>query len=505
MNEAKKRVLICEFHEESNTFNPEIAGMEYFGNGGLEGQKIIDQVKNLRVAFMGTVDAVLDGGGEAVPGISLYSGSAGVVSDGVFEHLLRRTEYYIREKGPFDGVFLCLHGATVSESHPDACGDYIEFVRRLAGPKTVIAASFDLHANITEKTLNTADAVCAYQSYPHVDFYETGYRAGSLGMRLLAGKPTVSASVTLPIMVPPSGYSSLSGLFGELIAYGKELIRKGTLLDFTVTQVQPWLDVPVIGSVCLAVAEDPETACRCAEILAEKLFAIKDDCWPDMMSIDEIIDLAEKQETPKPVILADAADSPNGGAVGDSVAEALRLYERGSRLRTGLFVKDPETVEKAFEVGVGGKAVFSIGGKITPGAPGPLVAEGTVKMLADGEFQREGPAEKGAVCRIGKTCVIRIGTMDIMVCERPTASGDPQILRHFGIEPKLLDLVVVKANTSFLVPYGAFAGTVYFADTPGAGAPNLKKLSWKNLPAGFYPFDLPPDYKAEKAVIRPNR
>ena len=47
------------------------------------------------------------------------------------------------------------------------------------------------------------------------------------------------------------------------------------------------------------------------------------------------------------------------------------------------------------------------------------------------------------------SAVISFGNIDIMVCEEPAASGDPQILRHFGIEPKLYDLIVVKANASF--------------------------------------------------------
>ena len=99
------------------------------------------------------------------------------------------------------------------------------------------------------------------------------------------------------------------------------------------------------------------------------------------------------------------------------------------------------------------------------------------------------------------SAVISFGNIDIMVCEEPGASGDPQILRHFGIEPKLYDLIVVKANTSFKVPYSAFADDFCYADTPGAGASNLEYFDWKNLPKGFYPFDLPEDYELKKARI----
>ena len=133
--------------------------------------------------------------------------------------------------------------------------------------------------------------------------------------------------------------------------------------------------------------------------------------------------------------------------------------------------------------------------------PGPLKAVGRVSSLHDGSFRQEGPAGRGFPCNVGMSAVISFGNIDIMVCEEPGASGDPQILRHFGIEPKLYDLIVVKANTSFKVPYSAFADDFCYADTPGAGASNLEYFDWKNLPKGFYPFDLPEDYELKKARI----
>ena len=84
--------------------------------------------------------------------------------------------------------------------------------------------------------------------------------------------------------------------------------------------------------------------------------------------------------------------------------------------------------------------------------------------------------------------MIRFGNLDILVCRAGASSGDPQLLRHFGIEPTLCDLVVVKANTSFLEPYSRFTDLIYYADTPGAGASNLKLLSWEKIPQNMYPF-----------------
>ena len=499
----KKRVIICEFHQEGDTFNPEIFGLDAFeARRYTQGQASYDACKVIPCVFHGMIDAVEEAGGEVIPSIALYGGSGGRVSDDVFHLLLDSVKKTIDECGEFDAVFCSMHGATCTESVDDACGEFLKKLRSWVGEDKVIAAAYDLHANVTDQMLRYADVTCGYQTYPHVDFYETGKRAGSLGMRKLMGKPICQTSTIVSMMVPPSGFTTLAEPFKGVIDYGKSLIADGTILDFTVFNVQPWLDVEHIGSAVTVVAEAEDTAKRVNDELARRFFAHRDEYWPEFMSVDEVIDRAEDPTSPKPIIMGDAADSPNGGAVGDSVVVALRMMERGSTLRCGMFVKDPEAVERAFAVGVGNSAEFAVGGKITPNMPGPLVGVAKVCSLHDGDFWQEGPAGKGYPCHVGKSAVLRFGTIDIMVCMQPVASGDPQLLRHFGIEPKLYDLVVVKANTSFRVPYGAFAGEICFADTPGAGASNLKRFDWKNLPKNLYPFDLAEDYRIPPATVR---
>ena len=129
------------------------------------------------------------------------------------------------------------------------------------------------------------------------------------------------------------------------------------------------------------------------------------------------------------------------------------------------------------------------------------MAVGKVRSLHDGKVMREGPVNRGEPFCVGKAAVITFGNMDVLVCEAPAVPGDPQLFRHFGIEPILYDLVVVKANASFRAAYCAFSGEICYADTPGAGAANLKRFRWKHLPKGMYPFDLPEDYQLNKAAI----
>ena len=97
----------------------------------------------------------------------------------------------------------------------------------------------------------------------------------------------------------------------------------------------------------------------------------------------------------------------------------------------------------------------------------------------------------------GLSAVVSIGNFDVLLCEYLANTGDPQIYRHFGLEPKLYDLVEVKANTSFRLPFSAFATEFYTTAVSGCvGTSVLTDLAFKNLPGDMYPFAERDEYRA---------
>ncbi len=499
-----KRILVGEFYQETDTFNTEPMGLEGFTALRVaEGKEILSACEDLPCSFRGICDAITDNGGEVIPSVSLFSSAGGRVKDEVFEFTKERLRHYIETAGRIDAVFLSLHGATCTESEDDACGTLVEFVRGLVGDEMIIAASFDLHANITDALLKNLDIICGYHTYPHIDIYEAGYRAGKLGMARLNGEALFQASVHVPMIVPPAGYSDVEEPFRSVVAYAKQTVSDGRILDYSIFNVQPWLDVKEIASTVVTIAPDKEEALRCAAEIAERFFAERDGYWPELYSVDEIIDIAEANTSGKCVVLVDSADSANGGAMGDCIYPVARVVERGSSLRAAIYVRDPEAVKQAFETGVGNTAEFTVGNRLTPGLPAPLRISAVVASLHEGIFVPQGTQDRGTLCNIGKTAVLRAGNIVIIACcDNPVSTGDPQILRHFGVEPTLYDLLVVKANTSFKEPYSQFTDLIYYADSYGASSANLKSLQWEHIPAGLYPFDLSEKIVPEKAVLR---
>ncbi|MBQ4424350.1 MAG: M81 family metallopeptidase [Lachnospiraceae bacterium] len=498
-------ILYFEYSQETNSFNPFLCDETCFRKGVFrEGEDIFTGLgPDVPMETNGMRKAAEEAGAHLIPCLSLWSQSMGPVRAEIVDFLLSRIRQCYAEHPDIGGVFAVLHGGTQDTREDDSCGYLLEKIREMVGPEVVIAASYDMHANITEKILKNTDVCCGYQTYPHRDTYETGYRAARLGIAKIQNRNAfVTAAVTVPMIVPASGYTSDAGCFHGVLEMGHHWVREGKLLDFSVFQMQPWLDVSPAGSTVVTVAEDASSAARCAEELAQKLFDGREEYWPKLETIDEVLDIASSKDSEKPVILANAGDSPNGGAIGDSVAVLKRILERRLPIRFATVVRDSAAVEKAFAAGVGREADFSIGAGSGIMGQTPAQVRGTVCSLHDGNYRMEGPIGRGLDQSVGPAATIRVGSCDIMLCGYPANTGDPQIYRHFGIEPSLYDLVEVKANTSFRLPFSSFTRNFHTVDVPGCvGISDLKSLPFRKITGPFYPFDTLTGYTVERARI----
>ena len=491
------KIVLCEFNQESNSFNPDITKRDSFEYYGIYlGEEMSANLKNKPRAIAGMLDVIEEREATAFPACSMYSQSGGCIEHSVLVWFLEKTLVSIRQNAPVDGVFVSLHGATQTTKCDDACGHILEKIRSAAGNGAVISVSADLHANVTKKMVENADYICGFHTYPHTDYYEAGVRAATLGMETLAGKRKYHlARVGIPMIVPANGYSTLKGPLAELMQYGHSLVQSGKLIDFSIFMMQPWLDVKEGASAVVAVAEDKKTARKYAMDMAQQLFQQRRAFHPEMYSIDQVIRLAGQENIKKPLILVDSADSSNAGAAGDSIAVVKRILEARSGIKTASVLTDAPAAIQAHSLGVGEKAVFSLGATKDPVHNEPIKIEAYVKSLHDGIFTQEGPAGRGLVINIGPTAVLNIKNIDIVVCHKVSGNGDPQLYRAFGIEPKYYELVVVKACSSFKAAYQLFADVICPTDTPGAATIDLLSLNFKKLPRPFYPFSSLDDYK----------
>ena len=99
-----------------------------------------------------------------------------------------------------DALLLDLHGAMVTEAYEDGEGELLERIRQVA-PALPIGVGLDFHANMSQRMINCCDVAVGYKTYPHIDMYEAGRRAGELLLDMMAGRiaPRMSFA-TCPVL-----------------------------------------------------------------------------------------------------------------------------------------------------------------------------------------------------------------------------------------------------------------------------------------------------------------
>lgn len=484
-----KKILVCEYHEESNSFNPVIMQKERFYTRDLSAVDGFRPLCNTISVIGGIATEFCDGDFTYCGTILMSVMSGGPVSDESVERFLTATLPAIEREKP-DGIAVSLHGATVSETSEDVCGDILQKIRAAAGEDAVIGAAFDLHANVTEKTMRAADFICGYQTYPHVDHYLTGRRIATLMKQRLAGKRLKTVYVSVPMIAPPHAYTTGQGKLKELMEYAAVAVSAGRIADFSVFQAQPWLDVTKLASTVVVTGENEAELGRFAHELAEKEFALRDELQGEKQaSVQDVIEAALANDTGRPVVLGDAADSPNAGATGDCADLIAALLPYRDKLTAAVCISDAPAVEKLFAAGVGAVVDVTLGATLAPQISRPVTVEkATVKSLHMGTFT-QGYPYRGAVTTIGRTAVLQVGKLHILVAAKLHGGGNLQFYRGFGIDPELCQLVCVKACTSFRACYEPIAVAIYSPVTNGAAGTALTALPFKNLPHPLYPFD----------------
>lgn len=486
---ANKRIFVCGIHQESNCFNPIPTPKTMFGTLEGENSKRASGAKTSTGGLMERLEA--ENGIELIYGTVMSAPSGAPLKEEVCEFFLGSVLPDIKKAGKLDGVAVSLHGATMAVNSNDVCGDVLEAIRNAVGEEMPITAAFDLHANITEKIMKNADYICGFQEYPHIDQYETGVRAAELLIRHLNGKPAKTARVTIPMIAPAHAYTTTTRELLKLVKKAKAMVESGRILDYTIFEVQPWLDNPQMAASIIVIADDEATAKAVASELALDNFNLRKDLLGSpLVSIEEVIQKALANKTGKPVILVDSADSRGAGSTADSAAVLEYLLPYKDQLKCALGVTDAEAVKKAFEVGVGERADFTLGASIAKELSKPVKIENAlVRSLHNGYFTHIGPIAKGGVSYCGKVAVLQVGSILIQVSTASRTERDIGFFRGFGIDPELCDLVSVKACTSFRAAYEPISAEICNTATPGAAGTVLTELPYKHRPVPMYPFE----------------
>ncbi len=485
-----KRVFFCRLSQESNSFNPVLTDYSEFSIC-TEPKEVLTENGKAGITINGIFKTLNDAGYELIPGKFMYAGSGAPIKSCVIEDFIKETLQKIKATKNLDAVVISMHGATVSDVSDDVCGDIIESVRREVGQNVVISVSFDLHANVTEKTLKNADYVSGYQTYPHLDLYETGVRAAQRVIDHFEKGRAFVARAAIPVIAPAHAYTTSTRELKKVMDKAKGYVECGKIVDYSIFQAQPWLDVDKLFSTVIITGYDKQTVLDVANELIFDEFSLRKDLQGSpLYSVEQVVQKALDNKSGKPVVLCDSADSPNAGANGDSATVLNYLLPHKDQLKCAMAVVDKNAVDKAYELGVGGVGDFVLGASVAPELSKPVfVKNALVKVLSDGDFYLYGPQERGQLYSNGKSALISVGNIYIHISYGARVIGDRGFYRSVGVEPELMDLVCVKACTSFKAGYEPISSEICNAVTTGAAGTDLKGLPFKKRQKPLYPFE----------------
>ncbi len=280
----RPRIAIGRVNQETNALSPldtELADFErtHF----LTGDAVLDVLaprahevpgifRNAELSGFARAARKLDA--ELVPLVSAWAIPGGPLSRACFESIVGSLTERIRRALPLDAVYLALHGAMGVRGLRDPEGEILRAVRDVVGPDMPVAATYDLHGNMTRARIERATFHCAYLTNPHRDHARTGARAARLLGATLDGRiRPVTAWRSLPMIlgggVQLDFWPPLRSVYAEMRA----LRRDRRVLDTSLFTVHPWNDDPELGwSVVVHADGDEALADRAAEKLA-------DLCW----------------------------------------------------------------------------------------------------------------------------------------------------------------------------------------------------------------------------------
>ena len=411
-----------------------------------------------------------------------YMGSGWVTSD-AFETLVGNMIAGLKAQGPFDGVYLSLHGAMAVRGVPRPEAELARRVREAVGPAARIAATFDLHGNEDDEFLKHADMDFAVKFFPHYDEYLQGERAARMLVRMIRGD-YAPAHVTRKVPILTATVRMWTGASPWMDLIQRALVWEAREVDVYVNVFFgfPFADVPDVGITVQVMTNGNET------LAGDIANDIADFAWRKreaMFGATRIHSMAEGVARAKaavatgktPVVLADHSDR--------SGSATFLLKEIIAQDLSEVIVATIADADATAKVKTGGAKAgdpfdMEIGGRVDDSAGSPVRIRGTILYAAEahGQFW--------VAVKFGRGNVLILSTYLVQMME-------PFSLQAGGVDIHAFKVFAIKSRVHFRRGFddNGFAKTILLVepDQPFLGTVHLDALPYKNVDLKlFYPY-----------------
>jgi microcystin degradation protein MlrC len=500
---ASPRVAILGFSIECNKFAPPATKAHFLARTYLEGDAILAEARGAAPTMLpetpGFVAAMDTAGPWRPVGIALaMSEPNGPVEHGFFEELLATIERRLTAALPVDGVYVCAHGAAVTTAEDDPEGVLLELVRRIVGPEVPVVATFDLHANVSDRMVETIDAFIGYRTNPHLDMRERGAEAAAILRDLLAGMRTELVRVRLSIVPPTVTLLTASGPYAEMIALGQQRQHEigPAIVNVSAMGGFAYSDTAKNGLTVAVTARrgERETALALAREIARHGWDNRARFYPRLTPVEEAVEkaLAASRDPSLPALcLADVADNPGGGGRGNTMYLLRAFAEAGVRGALFGIIYDPPLAAEAHRHGRHYHFDARFNRNETTKFSEPWTALARVATLSDGNCVGRRGIYAGLRLALGPCAALAVGGITVVVVSHRVQCADPVFFEMMGLDIAKARSVAVKSRGHFRSGFDEFFGPdrIVEVDLPGLTSPMLSRLDWTRLPRPVIPLD----------------
>lgn len=397
----------------------------------------------------------------------------------------------LRAALPVDGLLMPLHGSGVAEGVGHLEDDLLLAAREVVGREMPIVGTLDLHAHVTEPMIRAANALFAWETYPHRDAFGTGERGARMILDILEGMHRPAMAIAkVPVLVSGvHGGTEGAGPFADVMRHAKAREGQGGVLSTSVLLVHPYLDLPDMGGGGLVITEGNLTQAEAvAREIALEYWSRRYDLEPPVFTPGEAIARGMRLEG-GPVLLVETADCAGGGAVGDSVHALRALLETCPDAASLAPVVDPEAAQACHRAGQGAEVTVALGFQIDRHWGQPLTVTGRVERLSDGRFLYRGGVWGGQWGDMGPSAVLRVGGARALITTHATYDWADEQYASMGLDVRGSKFVVVKNPMNYRLGYGEVSRGAFILDTPGPTPATLRHVRYARVQRPYFPAD----------------
>ena len=422
-------------------------------------------------------------------------GASGPLLDADFRTVVGQVTDALRAAGRVDAVLVMGHGAGRTEVDLDADATFVRAVRSVVGDEVPVVMVFDFHANMSPALCDLVDVIVGYRTNPHVDITERAVEAAEHLHRLLDGARTVVAMCRTPLVLPQLAQNTLPG---EPLGDVRELAEARALAPVRNVSVFGGFslaDVPDGGlAVCVTADRDaPGVAAAVAEEVAGAAWDLRaryrTRATPMAGAVAEAARAAAGLRSP--VILADTADNPGGGAPGNATFLLRALVDAGVHDVVMGMQCDRRVVDAAWQAGVGATIDITFNAGSERPFARPFATRATVIALVDRPLVPTKGVYDGSTRHAGRCCALDLGGVRIAVSSHKVQCADDDTLLHVGLDPSQAAVVVVKSRGHFRAGFAhLFAGDqIIEVGTPGVASAEIHQLEFQHVRRPAFPLD----------------